>query len=217
MIPREKDRSTKRVQHPRGFTLIEFLVVILLIALTLILLVSVLANTQQPARRVSCASNLHQIAMAMMMYADVPANRFFPSASKDPDTADPLESLGLLYNKYVKDPRVFSCPQNPLPDEQIYASLPGESVASSYGYDPHHQPDDVLAAIAADAKGADENSDNHGPNAGQNVMLGSGAVLFMSAPSRYLPNIGDGERLESSIYELDPEIDRRDDGVIRQK
>ena len=206
-----------RVQPPRGFTLIEFLVVIVLIALTLLLLIPALTNIQQPARRISCASNLNQIAMAMMMYADVPANRFFPSATKDPDTADPLESLGLLYNKYVTDPRVFSCPQSPLPDEQIYASLPGEAIASSYSYDPHHQPDDILAAIAADAKGADENSDNHGPNFGQNVMLGSGAVIFMTSPSRYLPNIGDGERLESSIFERDREIERNEDGVIRQK
>lgn len=203
--------------NSRGFTLIEFLVVVMLIAIAVALLLPVLVRTNAPAMRVSCASNLSQIAKAMIMYADVPANGRFPCAAKDADNTSALASLGLLYNRYIADPRVFSCPQNPIDGFVLNGMEPGKPVQSSFGYDPGHNPDDVIAAIAADAKGPGPNSDNHGSNAGQNVILGSGAVVFMTAAMRKLPALDGEERLEFSIFKRDPLIDRKDDGFIRQK
>ncbi len=53
----------------RGFSLIELLVVISLIAILAALLFPVFAQTREKARQTSCSSNLHQIGLAVGMYA----------------------------------------------------------------------------------------------------------------------------------------------------
>jgi prepilin-type N-terminal cleavage/methylation domain-containing protein/prepilin-type processing-associated H-X9-DG protein len=53
----------------RGFTLIELLVVIAIIAILAAILFPVFARARENARRTSCASNLKQLGIGLMMYA----------------------------------------------------------------------------------------------------------------------------------------------------
>jgi prepilin-type N-terminal cleavage/methylation domain-containing protein/prepilin-type processing-associated H-X9-DG protein len=55
---------------PAGFTLIELLVVIAIIAILASILFPVYSRTREKAHRVKCTSNMKQMIMAFMMYAD---------------------------------------------------------------------------------------------------------------------------------------------------
>lgn len=65
-----------------GFTLIEVLVVVSIIALLIAILLPSLGRARSQARMVSCQSNLKQLTMAFLVYAAEYKNRL-PGASKD--------------------------------------------------------------------------------------------------------------------------------------
>jgi prepilin-type N-terminal cleavage/methylation domain-containing protein len=68
-------KSTQR--DALGFTLIEMLVTISVIALLVAILMPVLSKTRETARRILCASNLHQQGIGMMVYADTNNGKLF--------------------------------------------------------------------------------------------------------------------------------------------
>jgi len=67
----------------RAFTLIELLVVIAIIAILAAMLLPELASSKEKARRISCTSNVGQLATAMKMYVD-DWNGNYPPRFPDP-------------------------------------------------------------------------------------------------------------------------------------
>src|SRR5258708_1438764 len=68
-------------QRIEGFTLIELLVVIAIIAILAAMLLPALARGKEAGRRASCLSNLHQMGIALLMYAD-DAGGFIPRGNE---------------------------------------------------------------------------------------------------------------------------------------
>ncbi len=69
----DETKAVKRTSQPRfcgGFTLIELLVVIAVIAILAALLLPSLARAKEEGRRVNCMSNLKQLEICWIMYAD---------------------------------------------------------------------------------------------------------------------------------------------------
>ncbi len=104
------NRPTAHVTVRKGFTLIELLVVIAIIAILAAILFPVFAKAREKARQTSCLSNLKQIGLATMMYAQdydevmVPGNIIYPAFGT-------YYWLGVL-QPYIKNGQIFNCPSN---------------------------------------------------------------------------------------------------------
>ena len=58
------------MDKPKGFTLIELLVVIAIIAVLMAILIPTLNRAREQGKRATCLSNLKQLQLAWVMYAD---------------------------------------------------------------------------------------------------------------------------------------------------
>jgi prepilin-type N-terminal cleavage/methylation domain-containing protein/prepilin-type processing-associated H-X9-DG protein len=117
----------------RGFTLIEILIVIAIIALLGAILFPVFARVRENGRRISCASNLKQLGTAFQMYTQ-DYNGRMPGASDAPVGAN-VEGGWMFYSvygvgttdavfdpargsifSYVRDANIYKCPSDAVGD-----------------------------------------------------------------------------------------------------
>jgi prepilin-type N-terminal cleavage/methylation domain-containing protein len=95
-------------RHRQGFTLVELLVVIAILAVLAAVLFPIVSAARRSARTVTCASNLHQIGLALQLYhADwgrMPTEGFHKSNPHG--WKDPLEA-------YNRAGAIYVCPEAP--------------------------------------------------------------------------------------------------------
>jgi prepilin-type N-terminal cleavage/methylation domain-containing protein len=97
-----------------GFTLIELLTVITIIAILATLLMTTLGSAKRKAREAVCASNLHQIGIALHLYLEDFGQR-------------PADLQVLVKGKYLGDGRILHCPA-----DRESAATPTSEAASGF-------------------------------------------------------------------------------------
>jgi len=100
----------------RAFTLVELLVVIGIIAVLIAILLPALQQARRQAAQVQCSSNMRQIALAIIMYANAHKNQLPPAEIRAGNAAYPPGwwwPTELVRHKYIQAPSVYSVPGTP--------------------------------------------------------------------------------------------------------
>jgi prepilin-type N-terminal cleavage/methylation domain-containing protein/prepilin-type processing-associated H-X9-DG protein len=92
----------------KGFTLIELLVVIAIIAILAAILFPVFAKAREKARQASCTSNVKQLMLAILMYAQDYDERLPPNWNVGAGGAS--DTWSDLIMPYIKNDQIFVCP-----------------------------------------------------------------------------------------------------------
>jgi len=94
----------------RGFTLVELLIVIAIIALLTSLLLPSLTQVREHAKRVLCSHNLRQISLAMGLYVNAYDETYHPCA-QDPVSSDPAAKNSYEATSYAYSMSFYHSPE----------------------------------------------------------------------------------------------------------
>ncbi len=125
--------------HLRGFSLVELMICLVLVAMLLSLLLAAIATARISASRVSCAANLAQIGRHVQIYANSYAGWVQRNCSEDPPYVDTHKSwLIMLRHEWAwitaaelsveaRSVRLLKCPSHPQADQ-----LPSSYIVNAF-------------------------------------------------------------------------------------
>jgi prepilin-type N-terminal cleavage/methylation domain-containing protein len=122
----------------RGFTLVELLVVISIIAILMGILMPALAAAKRSAYKTACKQNLHGLAIAFRMYLDdnhniMPIIFNMPNSTVQEDANS--VSLYASIGKYISGKEALKCPADRYPEK---GTSYWKEEGSSYEYNSRH-------------------------------------------------------------------------------
>lgn len=129
----EGAKSSRARSRRAAFTLMEILVVLAIIMLLAAMLFPVFSRSRESARRATCQSNLKQIGLSVLQYAEDYDSKTPPrytgtgAADRNPN------NWRVLIYPYVKSIEIFRCPSNP-ENETSATDAPADGIDISASY-----------------------------------------------------------------------------------
>lgn len=117
-------------KHGAGFTLVELLVVMAVIAVIISLVATVTLRCRAKGRQSACLSNLRQLGIASLMYSRDYDGLFPPFINTPEEVVDEVPSftnqgyprpdlLHAALKSYVGDSKVWFCPNDPIAGQEV--------------------------------------------------------------------------------------------------
>jgi len=140
-----------------GFTMIELLTVIAIIALLASLLFPVIGSISYKTDMLRCTDNLRQLGMAAHSYAN-DNNNCFPEIEPDPsqplnaptDSGNPRQPILQALSKYGITQKIVQCPTDMRAGAQSFYNLK----QSSYMWQPYSEDEEQTGVIRYSFRGA---------------------------------------------------------------
>ncbi len=107
-----RDVRVGRSDHSPGFTLVELLVVISIVAVLIALLLPALGQAKELAQQTKCAANIRGVGLNINIYADSHENVIPPAIATNPSSGNPFTWAGFLTYEYDFSPW-YLYPQQP--------------------------------------------------------------------------------------------------------
>ncbi len=121
------------MRRKQGFTLVELLVVVAIIAILIAILFPVFANARKKSRQASCLSNIRQLTTSIKMYAGDNDDQYPYALYNDPQRS----SWGdVIFAGYVNNDQIYDCPAGQLRMDRLTAvNMPQSRFIRAYeGY-----------------------------------------------------------------------------------
>ena len=113
-------RAARARRRPRGFTLVEMLVVIAIMAILIALLLPAVQAARRTARKTQCLNNMHQIGVGMALFTNIDGH--FPWTYLAGATQSWIDTMA----PYMENTdQVRLCPEDPLGLKRVVANASG--------------------------------------------------------------------------------------------